>query len=86
MNILSFLNQFIYDLIDILSRVHENIIIIGDPSETDIPYLRPICNPIGDRYNLSETNMPHRRPTCISKTHQRPICLIRDTLGIKMPY
>ena len=38
-------------------RVHENIITIGDPSETDMPDRRQI----GDRHasaDLSETNMP----------------------------
>ena len=61
-------SSFSKQLVD-LNRVHENIIIIGDlsethrrpigdPSETDMPHRRPI----GDRHASSETDMPHRRP------------------------
>ena len=57
-------------------RVHENIIIIGNLSETDIPDRRPNRRPryvspeidMPDRrpgHALSETYMPHRRPTCL---------------------
>ena len=54
--------------------------LIRDPSETDMPYRRPI----GDRHTKSETNMPHRRPKCFiedryvsSGTHKNYIsCLI----------
>ena len=67
---------------------------IGDPSETDMPYRRPIR----DLHTSLETNMPHWRPTCLignpSETnmpHRRPTCLIGDqhassethTVGIK---
>ena len=47
-----------------LRRVHENIIFIGDQSETDMPHMRPICL-IGDP---SDTDMPvetNRGPTCL---------------------
>ena len=58
-------------------RVHENIIIIGDLSET---YRRPIGDP-SETYRRpirdpSETDMPHRRPTC----------LIGDPSETDMPY
>ena len=65
--------------------VDENIIIIGDISET---HRRPTFligepletdmsdrRPIGDRHACSETNMPDRRPTC----------LIGDPLETDMP-
>ena len=55
-----------------MSRVHENIIIIGDLSEThrrsigdqhllSETHWRPPCL-IGDKHAWSETNMPHWRP------------------------
>ena len=58
-----------------LKRVHENIIIIGDLSET---HRRPKFL-IGDP---SETNMPDRRPIrdrhASSDSHRRPTFLIGD--------
>ena len=41
-----------------LNRVHENIIIIGDPSETSTCF-------IGDLHAPLETDMPDRRPPCL---------------------
>ena len=77
----------------IFFRVHENIIIIGDPSETDVPdrrprqassetHLRPTC-PIGDRTDLLETGMPNQNPTCMS--NRRATCLIEDPSETDMP-
>ena len=54
-----------------IRRVHENIIIIGDPSEINIPDMPH-----------REANMPHLRPIrdqqVSSETNWRPTCLIRD--------
>ena len=70
-----------------LSCRYENIIIIGDPSETDMSDRRP-------RHASLEMDMPHRRPTFLigdrhtpNKTdmpeeiHRRPTCL-RSPIGI----
>ena len=67
-------------------RVHKNIIIIGDLSETHRRPIRDLLEthqrPTGDP---SETDMPHRRPTCFigdptetNLPHRRPTCLIGD--------
>ena len=64
----------------------ENIIVIGDPSET---YQRPIGDlsethrrPIRDRHTSSKTDMPHRRPSGVRhaslETYRRQQCLIGD--------
>ena len=51
-------------------KVHENIIIIGDPTETDISDRRPI----GDRHAVLKN---HRRPRhASSETHLKPTCPI----------
>ena len=57
-------------------RVHENIVIIGDPSETDMPDRRPTWL-LGDQ---SETDMPDWRPV------GDETCLIRDPLETNMPH
>ena len=64
---------YVYTLEKINSKtgVYENIIIIGEPSETVMSDQRPTCL-IGDR---------HAR----SKIHQRPTCLIRTPSETDMP-
>ena len=71
------------------NRVHENIIIIGDPSKT---HQKPIGDPSQTnmhdrrtRHASSETYMPHRRLTSLigdpSETdilHRRQTCPIQD--------
>ena len=60
--------SFSYLSLDYL-RVHEHIIIIGDPPET---YRRPTCL-IGD------LKLPHWRPTClIGDPSETSMCYIRD--------
>ena len=73
-------------------RVHKNIIIIEDPSETDIPDHRPIRDTaetdMSDQRPIGDLDMPHRPPICpirdqyaLSETelpHRRPICLFRQ--------
>ena len=54
-------------------RVHKNCITNGDPLETLTCF-------IGDP---SETDIPHRRPTCMIRDQHT--CLIRDTLETNMP-
>ena len=59
-----------------LKRVHENIIIIGDPLETNMPDREPI------QY-LSETYWRPFRD--ISEAYRRPKCLVGDPSETDMP-
>ena len=72
--------------------LHENIIIIGDLSET---HLRPRYliveqkKPDMPDRTLSDTDMPNQRPTCLigalSETHLRPRYLIVEQTETNMP-
>ena len=68
-----------YNLKQGFYRVHKNIIIIGDPSETDMLDRRPI----GDH------NLLHQRPTGLigdlNMLHPKPTCFIKYPLETDMP-